>query len=394
MGQETRSHNLDTDLFQNRPLHAQLDFDELCDRFRAAVESEILYCTSESKRHDLQGVLDYLAEREPHDSEGRDLGFDKVSFSRTELRVAAKLWPTQTVKYLLYRYRFNHYPRHHKLTEYPLLLAIEPTSVCNIRCTMCFQVDEDLSKNRELMGFMNYDLYKRVIDESAENNLCAVVLASRGEPLLHKDICRMIRYAKECGILDVKLNTNVTRLTPERSRALLDSALDTLVFSVDAAVKEDFEAIRVGAKFDKIVENIETFNEIRRKEFPHSSTRTRISMVLIDDGQDVESAMQFWKEMVDEFAFRWAIPRVHIYRQGNHTAQRPCSLLWERLYIWWDGIVNPCDEDYLSKLSPGRIDTDTTIKQIWQGEQMQEYRRQHLLSAKNQLHPCDKCPGF
>lgn len=394
MNQNDRSSSLDTDLFQNRPFHTLLDFSELSERFRPAVKAEMERSISEQRRQDLQGVLDYLAEQDLHDSEGRDLGYDKRSFSRTELRVAAKLWPSQTVKYLLYRYRFNHYPRHNCLSEYPILLAIEPTSVCNIRCTMCFQVDEELSLNRDLMGFMKFDLYRRIIDESVANDLSAVVLASRGEPLLHTDIFRMIKYAKACGILDVKLNTNVTRLTPERSRALLESAPDTLVFSVDASLKEDFERIRVGAKFDKIVENIESFNEIRRKEFPDCPTRTRVSMVLLDEGQDVENAMRFWKEMVDEFAFRWAIPRVRIYRQLDHAAQRPCSLLWERLYIWWDGTVNPCDEDYLSKLSPGKLDDETTIKQLWQGDKMQQYRRQHLSQAKNQLHPCDKCPGF
>ncbi|MEK7783695.1 MAG: hypothetical protein AAB279_07190, partial [Candidatus Binatota bacterium] len=56
--------------------------------------------------------------------------------------------------------------------------------------------------------------------EAAENDLCSIVLASRGEPTLHKELPEMITYARSKGIIDIKLNTNATRLTPELSRKL------------------------------------------------------------------------------------------------------------------------------------------------------------------------------
>ncbi len=384
----------DTDLFENRPINALVDTQSLKARLGELLQAEIGRSTAGQRSDDLHGSLEYLSHPEDHDSEGRDMGFDKRSFSRTELRVAASLPPQQVVKYLLYRYRFNHYPRHQLLSEFPILLAIEPTSICNLRCTMCFQVDEKLSKSRDNMGFMDFNLYKQIIDDATANDLCAIVLASRGEPTLHKDIFKMIRYAKDQGILDVKMNTNATRLTPDRSRELLESGLDTLVFSVDAAVKEDFERIRVGAKFEKVVENITTFNHIRTTEYPQAKTRTRISMVLVSAQQNVEHAIAFWEGLVDEFAYRWAIPRVKIYEQADITETRPCSLLWERMYIWWDGTVNPCDEDYLSYLSPGKLTTKSTLRDLWQSEQMQRYRQLHLHQLKNDLLPCHKCPGF
>jgi hypothetical protein len=384
---------LNTDFFENRRLGA--DDEDMFPRehFAALVTDAIRSGTARYLVNDLRGVLNYLSAAEEHNSEGRDLSFVKQSFSRTELRVASQLPSNLVVSYLVYRYRFNHYPRNRVLTEFPLLLAIEPTSVCNIRCTMCFQMDPLLSKDRSQMGFMSFDLYRRIIDEGARYDLNAVVLASRGEPTLNKNIAPMIRYAKDAGTLDVKMNTNVTRLTPDLSRQILDSNLDTLVFSVDAAVKEDFERIRIGANFDQIVEKILTFNEIRRKEFPDSRTRTRISMVLVDDSQDTIRAAQFWSGMVDEFAYRRAIPRLQIYSQPQRPETRPCSLLWERLYVWWDGTAAPCDEDYLSHLGLGKIG-DVDIKDLWLGEKMQSYRSLHLQGEKNKLDPCSRCPGF
>jgi radical SAM protein with 4Fe4S-binding SPASM domain len=298
------------------------------------------------------------------------------------------------VRYLVYRYRFNHHPRAKRLLDFPLLLAIEPTSICNLRCIMCFQDDPRLSRNRELLGRMDFDLYRRIIDEGARHGLAAVVLASRGEPMLHDRIFDMIRYAKAAGILDVKMNTNATRLTPERSRALLGCGLDTLVFSVDAATKEDFERIRVRANFDKVVANIDAFNAIRKDEFSDIPLRTRISMVVIDERQDVARAEAFWAARVDEFAVRSAIPRVGIYEQAPLETTRACSLLWERLYVWWDGTVNPCDEDYLSRLAIGNVADGDTIAGLWRGAAMTRYRRAHTARQKHCLSPCDRCPGF
>ena len=394
MSTADRLRRHDTDLFEARPTPGRPDPDV---RRRALDLIAAELATGEvdsTRRAELEGVVGYLEEVGSHYSEGRDLGVDKRSFSTTELGVAQRMDDSDLLRYLVYRYRFNHYPRAQQLLDFPLLLAIEPTSICNLRCIMCFQDDPRLSRNRELLGRMDFDLYRRIVDEGAKHGLAAIVLASRGEPMLHDRIFDMIRYAKGAGILDVKMNTNATRLTPERSRELLASGLDTLVFSVDAATKEDFERIRVRANFDKVVENIDTFNEIRAAEFSDAPLRTRISMVVIDERQDVQRAEDFWASRVDEFAVRSAIPRVGIYEQPPIPATRPCSLLWERLYVWWDGTVNPCDEDYLSRLAIGNVADGDTVASVWKGSAMTRYRRAHAAREKGCLTPCDRCPGF
>jgi uncharacterized Fe-S cluster-containing radical SAM superfamily protein len=365
---------------------------QLAHQVRAALSGTV----APGDQADLLEVVKYLESGESHDSEGRDLSVAKMSCSATELLVPVGLAPERRVPYILYRYRFNAYPRSRRLRPMPIMMAVEPTSVCNIKCVMCFQEDPALSRDRALRGFMDIELYRRIIEEAAAKGVGGIVLASRGEPLLHKQIVDFVRIAKDAGIMDVKLNTNAIRLTADKSRELLDAGLDTLVFSVDSAVKEQFEKIRVGAKFDRIVENIERFHAIRAAEFPEARTRTRIAMVLVDSDQDTEAALGFWRGMVDEFAVRWAIPRLGIYQQDANDSSRPCSLLWERLYIWWDGVVNTCDEDYLSKLTLGRISAEggPSIEELWTGEVMSRYRSVHAQGRKATLSPCTNCPGF
>jgi len=344
---------------------------------------------------DLRGVLSYLEAFDPKNlSEGRDAAAEKCSFSQTELTNCRRYPASRRVDYLLYRFRFNQYPRKHIVHHFPLVLLVEPTSVCNLRCVMCFQADQALSGNKQLMGFMDYNLYTRLIDEGAQQGLCALVLASRGEPTLHPRFIDMIAYARERGILDIKINTNVTKLTEDYSRRLLAAAPNTIVFSVDSSNKEEFERIRVGAKFEEVVENIKTFNKVRAREFPNLPLRTRISMVVSDHRQNAEMARRFWSTLVDEFAVSRAMNRVDIYHRPLVAETRSCSYLWERMYIWWDGTVNPCDDDYLSNLSAGKLNGCTTVQSVWLGEVMQKLRLRHLQGEKNCLSPCDRCPGF
>ena len=52
-----------------------------------------------------------------------------------------KLW----VDYLIYRYKFKNYNKNGIIPDFPLYLLVEPTSICNLRCSMCFQIDKTFS---------------------------------------------------------------------------------------------------------------------------------------------------------------------------------------------------------------------------------------------------------
>lgn len=345
--------------------------------------------------HDLEGVIEILGNYKAHDFEGRAERHSKETLATTEI-INALSFQDQIMKlgYLVFRYRFSVYPARKIVSNFPIIVAIEPTSICNLRCIMCFQADEEYFRKGPHMGFMDMELYRRLVDEISENQPSGIVLASRGEPLLHKNFTEMVRYATQKGVIDVKVNTNCTRLNEKAARELLEAEPNTLVFSVDAGDKKEFEAIRVGANFDQIVGNIKKFNEIRSKEFPNSKTRTRVSMTIFRETQDAEQARKLWEPLVDEFAVHSADYRLDIYQHPPLPQEtRPCGLLWERLYVWWDGSVNPCDTDYKSCLSPGKISQGQSIKSIWLGEKMQAMRRNHQAGQKSLHFPCNQCYG-
>lgn len=292
--------------------------------------------------------------------------------------------------YLIYRYKFRNYPATRHASEFPPYVLIEPTSICNLRCVMCFQVDTTFTE-KQYMGRMPWDLFTKAVDEVAENGCQAVTLASRGEPTLHPQLGEMLAYIRDKGILDLKVNTNATRLTEPLTRQIIEAGVSELVFSVDAGTKETYERIRVKGRFDRVVENIRRFKAIRDAEYPNAKTTTRIAGVKVDDDQDIDQMVTFWKQHVDEVSIKPATERWDSYNNEVNDLQTSCAQLWERIYVWYDGTLNPCDFDYKSFLSVGNLN-DMTIKEAWRGEAYAKLREAHLEKQRSRCFPCDRCP--
>lgn len=290
--------------------------------------------------------------------------------------------------YIIYRYKMRVYPKIKFVSDFPVYLLIEPVSTCNLRCTMCFQVDKTFTR-KPYMGLMNIDLYKRLIDEAVAGGTRALTLASRGEPTLHPKLNEMLAYASG-KFFELKLNTNATKLTDDISNAILDAGVDELVFSVDSEDPEIYEKIRVGAKFDVVLNNIKRFHELRSQR-PHSQTHTRISGVKLHSDQDDEKFAAFWGSIVDHVGTTPCEERWDTYSNKPHPELvKPCEYLWERAYVWFNGVMNPCDVDYKSMLSTGNVH-NSTIKEIWHGDAYTRLREFHIGGKRSEFNPCDRC---
>lgn len=338
------------------------------------------------------------------DEAGRDaLGF---SLAVSELDVALHHLDKNSkdaLRYLAYRYKTKMYPKEFTIKDFPMVLYVESALACNLMCIMCYQSDPTLQKyiKGSEHRLMDWDLFTKVIDEAARYDLCAVVFAGRGEPTLNKRFSDMLRYCRNKGILDIKFNTNATKITETMVRDWLSiGAPLTVVFSVDAADKKGFEEIRIGANFDEVIFNINMFNRIRMKEFPDSPVRTRISMTLFKDDQDPEAARKLWAPLVDEFTAKNARSEqsgsIYLLKDGNVKDVHPeakCKVLFDRLYVWCDGTVNPCEDDYMSSLRIGNAYQES-LHDLWRGPKMMKLRVAHISGKKNTCYPCNGCSGY
>ncbi|MBW1711785.1 MAG: radical SAM protein [Deltaproteobacteria bacterium] len=139
----------------------------------------------------------------------------------------------------------------------PIYLMIEPASVCNLRCPYCSVLQ---TSKRVPSGIMNLDDYKTLIDSilSRPGYYPPLDLFYRGEPLINPHFAEMAAYAGERG-LSVGTSTNATLLSAKVGQAILDSGLEVMIVSFDGADKASYEAHRVGAVFEEVVEGLRAF---------------------------------------------------------------------------------------------------------------------------------------
>lgn len=291
--------------------------------------------------------------------------------------------------YLFYRYRYDVFPQIKKLDQFPPCLQIEPSSICNYRCVFCYQTDTEFTNAKNgYMGTMPLDLFKKLVDQ-AEGQCQAVTLASRGEPLMARGFEDMLAYAHG-KFLAFKINTNAWFLDEQKIHALLQAEPSTLVFSADAASEPLYSQLRVNGKLDRVLANIRKFQEIRQKQYPQSNIITRVAGVRYSKEQRMDDMERLWGELVDQVAFVDYNPWEDVYNAAPNNIETPCSDLWRRMFVWFDGTVNPCDVDFKSKLKAGNA-TEEPLSKIWQGENYTQLRQAHLNKKRSQCFPCQKC---
>jgi wyosine [tRNA(Phe)-imidazoG37] synthetase (radical SAM superfamily) len=327
--------------------------------------------------------------------QGKSLESNDFIFPSNEILELTIIPNEQLAKYITYRYKYNQYSHLKTVEQYPPCVQIEIASRCNFRCIMCYQIDRSFShKSKGYMGYMNLDVFKNAVDE-LEGNVESVTLASRGEPTLNPQISEMLDYMRG-KFLASKINTNASLLTEKMIHELLSADFQTIVFSVDASDKETYEKIRVGGNFEQVKENIELFDKIKSKDYSDSRTVSRLSGVKINESQDFSKMEDMWKGIVDQVSYVNYSPWESAYDNKVNGIKSPCSELWTRMFVWWDGRMNPCDYDYKSVLTEHleKHFPDKSIANFWSGNFYNSLREKHLTNERSKVEPCARCTSI
>lgn len=290
-----------------------------------------------------------------------------------------------------YRRRWSQDPASFSAGSFPIHLDIESTGVCNLRCPFCATTMKNWGPG--VPGYMKIELFRKIIDEGAEGGLCSIKLSFRGEPTLHQQLPEMVAYAKQKGILDVYFNTNATLLTDSLIHRLIDAGLDRISVSFEGRHKEVYESYRVGAKFEKVIENVRLLRRLR-DERRLGIPQIRVQSVMLPElKEDFPRYVRFWEQLADEVAY------LDMRREGpeddhrGRVADWACPFLWQRMTILWDGTVLPCLMHGVSDfalLALGKVG-EQSIQAMWNGEQEKRYRQLHREGQAHQLEACDRC---
>lgn len=297
--------------------------------------------------------------------------------------------------YREYRKKWEEYPKKLIIPEFPLHLDIGITSKCNLKCPMCTRT-QLIAEGRWPIPIkdLEFELFKKAINEGALLGLCAVNFDNFGEPLINPDIFKMIKYAKDKGILDVFFHTNATLLNRDKARKLIKAGLDKLIISFDSPYPKEYEKIRVGAKFDKVVENIKNLAKLK-KELGVIKPLTRINCINFPGKTEKEKkdTIKLLSPLVDSVSFIDYVDPVK-KRKGlftkNYKSQFVCPQIITRLTVWEDGKISPCCMDYDRTLQLGDLHQDT-LTTAWNSKKLKLIRERHMAGRFFDIPACGNC---
>jgi radical SAM protein with 4Fe4S-binding SPASM domain len=270
-------------------------------------------------------------------------------------------------------------------------------------------------------------------------------LQGLGEPLLHPRFFDMVRYAAARGI-KVSTNTNMTVMTDTGAEECVRSSLHTMHVSLDGAHAATYQAIRLRARFERVLRNLRRLMHTRARlqstlpdvrvvavvmrrnldELPdlirlaHAEGIMSLSVqhlchdfgetslperyrpmrdfveeetLLHEDPQHVEQVFAAARETARELGVHLRLPnlRPRSYPADMSGKQR-CDWPWRGSYISYDGKAMPC----CMVATPDRIHfgdmAQNGVAQVWNNHSYNSFREQ--LASPTPPDVCRSCAVY
>jgi len=314
--------------------------------------------------------------------------------------------------------------------KFPLAVACELVSTCNLGCSMCYTITEEFQNS--VVGaqrMLPWPVVKAVIDECAELGVPSILFSWRGESTLYRSVYNgksyrfsdVLKYARERGILEITSLTHGQIINNEMAEAIVEAEPNWLSFSIDG-LETAYNKIRTPKSkqgtdynaFQEMIANIQRLvhlREAKKKDMP----RIRVNTIYPAIAHDPEAYHTFMagigvdlvtvNELLD---FRGEeLPEEAII--DNWACQYP----FQRLTISANGIVLPCTgaHNEESGLVLGRYkgsaakvvrNVDGSVAQIdvpeiglqdaWKSSKLEEIRRIHKEGKRKRIEPgCKYC---
>lgn len=289
---------------------------------------------------------------------------------------------------------------------YPLALAFEPTTSCNLRCPEC---PSGLRSFSRPTGMLQGELFRKTIDELADFSFY-LTFYFQGEPYLHPEFLDLVAYAKSKKMYTAT-STNAHFLSDTQAEKTVRSGLDRLIISIDGTTQESYEQYRVGGKLEKVLEGTRNIVEWKKKLKSSSPFVIFQFLVVRPNEHQIEEVKGLADQLgVDKVVLKTA--QIYDYELGSplipqqekyaRYRQKPdgsyeiknqwlshCWKMWHSCVITWDGQVVPCCFDKDASHSMGNV-SDAGFTPVWQSDAYRNFRAS-LLRARAEIEMCKNC---
>lgn len=304
---------------------------------------------------------------------------------------------------LVYSYLRAHYGHTVQITGKPMACAIEPTSICNLKCPECPTGANLLKRPRGMIQLSDFsNMLKQLTPELLYLNLYI-----QGEPLMHPDFGAMVKEAARYRLY-TSTSTNGHYMNPSLADQLVQSGLTRIIFSVDGTSQESYGLYRVGGNFNRVKQSI--IDVVRAKKrarsaypiivmqflvFRHNEHELpqikRLARRLSVDKLEVKTA-QFnsFGTMRPPLNARYSRYSDELGRFLKTPVQNRCWRQWHSTTITWDGRLSPCCYDKDAEHAFGNVNKQS-IDELWYGDKSLSFKQQ-IFSQRNSIDMCTNCP--
>ena len=216
---------------------------------------------------------------------------------------------------------------------YPVMLKVEPTSRCNLRCPGCTAHGTDFPIEE---GDMELSLFQKICDEFGDY-LYKISLYITGEPLLNKQLIEMITYASSKNIGTV-ISTNFHAFNEDKAEQIIDAGLSHIIVCLDGVTQEVYGSYRVGGHVEQVKKNLEILTR-KKKEKGSSLPFIEVQTVRNEfNQQEIPQIRALASELgVDRYTIREDL-RNYKTAERDHT----CFWLWCTALVTEQGDILPC----------------------------------------------------
>jgi radical SAM protein with 4Fe4S-binding SPASM domain len=301
----------------------------------------------------------------------------------------------------------------------PFSAHIDVCSLCNFKCSFCFQADTIGKKKKGFPhGFMKLDLFKKTVNDLKDfpDRLKKIKIGNHGEPTLHPLLPKMIEYARSQNVADViEVFTNGSKLNPELNKALVDAGLQRINISLEGLTSERYLKV-AGAKIDmdQLVENIKNLYDYSRttgdltiyiKIVNHpSALKKEDSKIYSMTKVEKDFFYKTYGNICDEIYIEKIVPQwaetqegkqndvyvTGMYYQKTVRYKKVCPFIFMYLHINHDGITSPCTLDWPREVEIGNASKQSALE-IWNGKKLKDLQIAQLEGKRNEIPFCKDC---
>jgi radical SAM protein with 4Fe4S-binding SPASM domain len=264
---------------------------------------------------------------------------------------------------------------------------------------------------------MARELFERLIDEVAPY-VFLIILWDWGEPFLNPAVYDMIAYAKRRDIKLISSTNGHIFARGDHAERLVQSGLDSIIFSVDGVRQETYEAYREGGDLETVLAGVRKVVEAKRA---HKSPTPQVDLrfiVMRHNEHEIPSLPAFAQSLgVDALTLRTLNTYDYVARCASEAdgeallpenagyqpfrldsrdqsrirrPTNPCKALWNNPAIHADGQVCPCTFDPHGRYVLGDLNS-SSFRDIWWGAAYRELR-QRFRKDYQELGLCCECP--